>query len=197
MADLFNWSEVEDKPAGSGSNQKYIYPGVFHNIVIKSIKEDKNKNGTPFVRLTIYSKEGGPELAKSFDMYLTSGALPYTQRNLLHIGNCIVKEEEFKKAKSIEDINDLLAGESLRMKFDGEEYEYQGEVKTKAVIGFPPFAEPIQDGAEHPAIANEDTKLVYNPEKHLKKLAKPEDDGGEEEPQSNATQDDVDSAWGV
>ena len=195
MADLFNWEGIEDKPSGGG-NQKFIYPGVFHHVIIKSIKEDTNNNGKPLVKVTVYTKEGGPELAKTFDMYLTPNALKYTQANLLHIGNKIVKEEEFKKAKSIEDIHDLLSGESLRMKFNGEEYEYNGEIKSKAVLGFPPFAEAIQDGAEYPAVADEDTQLVYDPKKHLKKLVK-EGDETPNEADASSTQENVDNAWGV
>jgi len=59
----------------------------------------------------------------------------------------------------------------LRIKFIGEEYQNQaGDIKEAARIGYPNFAEAIEEGAEYPPVADEDSEFFYNPEKDLTKL---------------------------
>lgn len=162
MADLFNFEQVEEGKVGGGNAQKYIYPGIRHKVVVKNLKEDKTPNGTPFIELELYTKEGGPENSTKFPLYTSEKALKYTMERLKHIATAIVKEEDVNKAKNVEDLRDLIKGGVLRMKFHGEEYiNKNGEVKEKATIPVTyPFAEAIEDGAEKPAIADEDTKLT-------------------------------------
>ncbi len=66
----------------------------------------------------------------------------------------------------------------MRIKFRGEEYIKQdGSVGTRAVIGLPEFAEAITADAEYPAVS--DTKLTFNLDTDVKKLAKqPDADSG-------------------
>lgn len=172
MSELFDFSKVEEKSEGGG-NQKYIYPGVKHHVTIKNLSEGTSPNGTPFYEIEMYTKEGGPETAKAFRMYLSEKARPYTLSNIKHIATKITTEEKLNAVKSFDDLRDLLKGESLRMMFYGEEYKNSnGEIKEKAVIGIPRFAEAIQEGAEEAPVADEDTKLVFDKENrhHFKRL---------------------------
>jgi hypothetical protein len=193
MAELFNFGSVEEKVSvGGGNSQKYIYPGIRHNVVIKDVKEGKSQNKeTPFIEFSLYSKEGGPETARTFQFYTSPNTIVKTMEKIKHIATKVVKEEELNKATDVEALRDLLKGKSLRMKFTGEEYKNQnGEVKSRALIGLPPFAESISDEAEYPAISDEETKLKFDDKNQydFKKLA----EEGSEEPQ---TEQAGKSAW--
>lgn len=163
MADLFNFKEVEEKESVGGNSQKYIYPGIRHNVVIKDLKAGVNPNGTPFIEIFLYTKEGGPDTVKGFKFYTSAGALPKTQEKLKHIATKVATLEQVEGAKTVEDLRDLLKGNSLRLKFIGREYKNSnGELKEAAEIGLAPFAEAIQEEAAYPVVADEDTKLVYD-----------------------------------
>lgn len=164
MADLFNFGEVEVREnVGGGNSQKYIYPGIRHHVVIKDVKAGKNANNTPFIELIMYTKEGGPETARSFTLYTSPGALPKTQEKLKHIATKVATLEEVEAAKDVESLRDLLKGKSLRMKFIGKEYKNaNGELKERADIGLAPFAEAIEEGAAYPVVSDEDTKLTFD-----------------------------------
>ena len=59
----------------------------------------------------------------------------------------------------------------IRIKFRGEEYLKQdGTTGVRSVIGYPEFAEAIQEGAEYPVVAV--TKMTFNPDTDIKKLVK-------------------------
>ena len=164
MADLFNFGEVEEREnVGGGNSQKYIYPGIRHHVVIKDVKAGKNANNTPFIELIMYTKEGGPEAARSFNLYTSPGALPKTQEKLKHIATKVATLEEVEAARDVEALRDLLKGKSLRMKFIGREYKNSnGELKERAEIGLAPFAEAIEEGAAYPVVSDEDTKLTFD-----------------------------------
>jgi hypothetical protein len=163
MADLFNFATVEEKVSTGEGSQKYIYPGIRHQVVIKNVSEGKTPSGTPFIEVEMYSKEGGPETAKKFPFYTSPAAIAKSMEKIKHIATKIVKEEALNKATSVEELRDLLKGGVLRMKFTGEEYKNaNNEIKEKALIGLAPFAEAIEDGAEHAPIADADTKLKFD-----------------------------------
>lgn len=162
MADLFNFAEVKES-VGTGNSQKYIYPGIRHQVVIKNIKEDKTPSGTPFIELELYTKEGGPEASVKFPFYTSEKAAAKSMEKIKHIATKVVTEAELNAAKTVEDLKDLLKGKMLRMKFTGEEYKNKnGEIKEKALIGLAPFAEAIEEGGDHPVILDEDTKLKFD-----------------------------------
>lgn len=163
MADLFNFASVEEKQVGGGNSQKYIYPGIRHRVVIKNVTEGKTPGGTPFIEFELYSKEGGPETSRKFQFYTSEKAIAKSMEKIKHIATKVVTEEELNNAKSVEELRDLLKGKVLRMKFTGEEYQNtSGEIKSRALIGLAPFAEAVEEGAAHPPVADEDTKLKFD-----------------------------------
>lgn len=169
MSNLFSNKGVEEAVIGGG-NQKYIYGGVFHDVVISDVRSGaSSQKGTPFIELDMHTREGGPATKRAFQFYMSEGAAKTSKSKLRHIATKIVKLAEFEavEANTLEEytdaIADLIKGQSLRMKFTAEQYRNaNGEVKDAARIGLPEFAEAIQDGAEFAPVADEDTKLTYD-----------------------------------
>jgi hypothetical protein len=162
MANLFDFKEVETNVSG-GSNQKFIYPGIKNHIIIGDVSQGASKSGTPFIEIEMYTKEGGKDSSKKFQFYTSEKAMKMSLEKIKHIATKVVTEEELNAATDIESLKDLLRGKALRMKFSGQEYvNKNGEVKENALIGLAPFAEAIEEGAEHPPVADGDTKLKYD-----------------------------------
>lgn len=166
MEELFNFEEIDgEKVVGGGNAQKYIYPGVRHNVIIKDVGQGQTPNGTPFVSIEFFTKEGGPETAKEFRFWMSERAKTISLQKLKHIATKVAKLDEVNAVKSLDEWRDLLKGRALRIQFNGEEYENaNGEIKEKATIGLVPFAEAIEDDAEYPAVSDEDTKLAFDKE---------------------------------
>jgi len=162
MSELFNFENVDDNV--STGERQYIYPGIYNNVVIKKVShvEKPENGGAPYIELELYAKAGGPDNSKAFRLYTSERALEGSMKRLKHLAKRVATEQEVNSIKSIEDFNDLLRGRSVRMKFCGEQYEYNGEVKEKATIGYLPFAEAIEEGAAVPVVADEDTQLTYD-----------------------------------
>ena len=155
---------------------KYIRPGI-HEVTIKSVKGEVNQNGNPVITFSFYLKDGDAEATTDFRFYLSEKAAPTSYKKIRHIFTKVVKDADYlsSKANTIEELgevyNNKLAGNSLRIKFNGEGYLKQdGNTGLRASIGLPEFAEAIQDGAEYPAVAN--TKLVFNEDRDVKPVAK-------------------------
>ena len=109
--------------------------------------------------------------------YLSEKAAESSYKKIRHIFTKVTTDAEYLAAKagSIGELgevyNSKLAGKSLRIKFRGEEYLKQdGNVGTRAVIGYPEFAEAIHEGADYPVVPV--TKMTFNPDTDIKKLAK-------------------------
>ena len=107
----------------------------------------------------------------------TEKAAVTSYKKIRHIFTKVVKDADYlsSKANSVEELgevyNNKLAGNSLRIKFRGEEYIKQdGSVGVRAVIGLPEFAEAIQEDAEYVPVSK--TNLTFNSELDIKKLAK-------------------------
>ena len=155
---------------------KYIRPGI-HEVTIKSVKGEVNQNGNPVITFSLYLKDGDAEATTDFRFYLSEKAAPTSYKKIRHIFTKVVKDADYlsSKANTIEELgevyNNKLAGNSLRIKFNGEGYLKQdGNTGLRASIGLPEFAEAIQDGAEYPAVAS--TKLVFNEDRDVKPVAK-------------------------
>ena len=155
---------------------KYIRPGI-HEVTIKSIKGELNANGNPTITFSLHLLDGEADATTDMRFYLSEKAAESTYKKIRHIFTKIVKDVDYlaAKADSIEELgevyNSKLAGNSLRIKFRGEEYLKQdGTTGTRAVIGYPEFAEAIQEGAEYPVVAV--TKMTFNPDTDIKKLVK-------------------------
>jgi hypothetical protein len=121
--------------------------------------------------------DGEPDATTDMRFYLSEKAAESTYKKIRHIFTKVVKDEDYlaAKAENIEELGDVynskLAGHSLRIKFRGEEYLKQdGSTGVRSVIGYPEFAEAIQEGAEYPVVAV--TKMTFNPDTDIKKLVK-------------------------
>lgn len=168
MSNLFSNQGVEVK-TGGGSNQKYIYGGVYHNVTIEKIVGSTNQNGKPMITVTMFTAEGTAENSKDFNFYFsTEKAAEISKTKLKHMLSMVNKEALFDAvvANSIEEygaaLNTIGAGRALRMKFSAEQYEWDGKVRDKAVIGFPVFAEAIMQGAEYAPVTDENTALTFD-----------------------------------
>ena len=165
------------------SKPKYIRPGI-HEVTIKSVKGENNQNGNPVITFSLYLKDGDAEATTDFRFYLSEKAQTSTYKKIRHIFTKVVKDVDYLQATAsdIEELgtvyNTKLAGKSLRIKFNGEEYLKQdGNTGVRAVIGLPEFAESIQEGAEYAVVA--DTRMVFNADTDVKKLTKqPDADSG-------------------
>jgi hypothetical protein len=165
MADLFNFEEVsgEREQGTGGGTQKYIYPGIKHHVIIKNVKTGKSANETPFIEIEMYTKEGGPDTSRSFKFYTSEKAVKMSMEKIKHIATKVATADEVNAAKDLEALRDLLKGKALRMKFVGREYRNSNnELKEAAEIGLAPFAEAIEEGAEHAPVADEDTQLTFD-----------------------------------
>jgi hypothetical protein len=162
---MFNLSEV--KEGGNGNGSLYIYPGV-KEVVIKGWGKGETPSGTPFVEVELVTleafKAATENASKKFQFYMSEKAKDQSLAKIKHIMTKVVKEAEIKNASTPQEFVDMLNGlsknKALRVKFIGEEYEYNGEVKEAARIGLPTFAEAINTGAEYEPVT--ETKLTYD-----------------------------------
>lgn len=183
---MFNLKEVEE--ITGGNNQTYIRPGILHDVIIsKWVKGESINKKTPYIGLQLVTREGKKANIdpRQFEFYITEKSQSQSISKIKHIVTKVIKEEEFssKSPNSIEEfvehLNDISKGCSLRFKFAGEEYlNSNNEIKTKALLGFPPFAEAINEGAEFEPVSDSETKLTYdeNNKYDFKRLPKPTDE---------------------
>lgn len=158
------------------SKPKYIRPGI-HEVTIKSVKGELNANGNPTITFSLHLVDGDADATTDMRFYLSEKAAESTYKKIRHIFTKVVKDADYlaAKAENIEELgevyNNKLAGNSLRVKFRGEEYLKQdGSTGVRSVIGYPEFAEAIQEGAEYPVVSV--TKMTFNPDTDIKKLVK-------------------------
>lgn len=184
---LFSNKGVEEAKGG-GSNQKYIYGGVYHDVNIGKVSADTTPNGTPVLNVELYTTEGGKDAAKEFPFYFSAKAAQMSKEKLKHIATKVVKASEFEAIEAsnlneyAEAVNDLLKGGRLRLKFIAEEYENSnGEIKEAAKIGLAPFAEATQEGAEYAPVTDEDTELTFDKKNKYDFKALPKSASNEEE----------------
>lgn len=155
---------------------KYIRPGI-HEVTIKNVKGETNQNGNPVITFTMHLLDGEEDATTDFRLYLSEKAQTSTYKKIRHIFTKVVLDSDYLQAtaSNIEELGEVynakLAGNSLRIKFNGEEYLKQdGTIGIRAVIGYPEFAEAIQAGAEYAAV--ETTKMSFSAEKDIKKMVK-------------------------
>ena len=158
------------------SKPKYIRPGI-HEVTIKSVKGELNANGNPTITFSLHLVDGDADATTDMRFYLSEKAAESTYKKIRHIFTKVVKDADYlaAKAENIEELgevyNNKLSGNSLRVKFRGEEYLKQdGSTGVRSVIGYPEFAEAIQEGAEYPVVSV--TKMTFNPDTDIKKLVK-------------------------
>lgn len=178
MSNLFSTKGIKET---TSSNQKYIYGGVYHDVVISNVAAGlSSQKQTPYVVIEMYTAEGGKESAKEFQFYFSENAAEKSMVKIQHIFTKIGKLEDFENIVANDTVSfaaaikPLIINGHLRMKFTAEQYENTaGEVKDVARIGLPPFAEAIAPGSSNEVVADADTALVYdkNNQWDYKKLA--------------------------
>jgi hypothetical protein len=176
---MFDLSNVVEN--GNGGKRLYIYPGVM-NVTILGWSAAVNPNGKDLLEVILISNdalaEGTENATRKFQFYMTEKAKERSLVSVKHIVTKVAKASDMKPAADLNGfanmLNSITKGKTLRMKFNGEEYEYNGEIKTAPRIGLPTFAEATQLGAEYEPVADADTKLSYdvNNEYDLKKFVK-------------------------
>jgi hypothetical protein len=169
---MFNTSDVNENAGG-----KYIKPGVENDVIIHNIMGVLPQSGAPYLEFSFRKPIATPEETTKIKFYMTEKSSAMSLKKVLHIATKVVKRAQIDalKASSVEEygamLNKILAGKHLRMKFLGEEYvNAKDEVRTKAVVGLPDFAEAIMEGAEYSPISNNSTKLSFDTDKDVKRL---------------------------
>lgn len=123
------WDEVDALPSGE---RTWFLEGV-HRILIESMSQEKNSNGTPYIKVNAID-ESDPAIKGSAMMYTSEKALPYTLRTLQGILAHNVKndlEEEKVRAyfHKLADTDDL----DLK-KFDSKQAWFKKEKNGKTYI---------------------------------------------------------------
>lgn len=167
---MFGGKDVNDN-----NQPKYIRPGIF-NVTIKNVKGEINANGNPVILLSLYLTNGDPEATTDFRLYMSEKAQDSSYKKIRNIFKAVTTDANYlnSKASDIEQLGEVynshLAGKTLRMKFNGEEYiKADGSVGIKALIGFG-AAEATTEGADYPVFT--ETKLKFDESKDIKKLTK-------------------------
>lgn len=157
------------------TGSKWIAPGVENDIVIMNVMGVAPEGErAPFIEFTFKKAASEDEDNTKIRFYMTEKSSEMSMKKILHLATKVVKREQIDAltAGSVEEygalLNRLIGGKHLRLKFLGEEYvNSKSEVKIKPVLGLPGFAEAIMEGAQYPVVANNATKLVFNPEKDI------------------------------
>lgn len=171
---MFNLKEVNEEVKG-GVNETYIYPGIRNRVVIKKWTHgvQANEKKTPFVSIHLVTQEGKAANVepKEFKFYMSEKAMPTSLAKIKHIVTKVTTQAKFESKEPsdmeelVDHLNDISQGSVLRMKFNGREYlNASQEIKEAAEIGLPEFAEAVEDGAEYPAVADENTALTFDKE---------------------------------
>lgn len=145
----FNFNEVK-----TSTSKPVIRPGVNEAIKIGTLTDELTVNGKKVIRVPFSNSEGA-EL--NIDMSMEGNAPTYTLRKLKHMMTKIASEEVVNAATTLGDINKILSGQILRMKFTGEEFVKDGKTYVRTTLGLPDFAEPTSVPANQ-------SKLTYNPD---------------------------------
>lgn len=161
----YTTSGTEEKEIKGG---KYLKPGI-NNTTIGTVEGITPEQGSPYIEIAFYKQGQDAENHTKVRFYMSEKGRAKSFEKIKHIATKVVKEATVDaiKAESLEDygqkLQNILMGNSLRMKFVGEEYvNASNEVKVKTTVGLPSFAEATQEGAEYPVITDADTKLKYN-----------------------------------
>lgn len=170
---MFNTSGMNDS-----SGSKYIQPGIENDVVISNVMGVVPQGGSPYIEFTFRKAASTNEDGSKIRFYMSEKSQPTSLKKILHIATKVVKRAQIDslKATSVEEygamLSKLLSGKHLRMKFLGEEYRNsKDEVRVKPSIGLPDFAEAIMEGAEYTPVAQAASKLMFNSDKDIKRLA--------------------------
>ena len=164
---MFDFNEVKET-----SSLKFVGYGVNNGVVVTDVTSGENQNGTPFIQINVKFKGADDKDSTTLKLYMSPGAKAISMKKLMHMHQSLNKLVHLKSRK-FDTLNDISTGlkamwvgREFRLKLAGEEYmgvDKDGlpKMKVKLNIPFAPFAEAAVHGAEFPAIADGDTKLVF------------------------------------
>ena len=160
---MFGAKDVKETQGGG-----YIKPGI-HEVTIDSVTGGYSTTGTPKLTFKLYLKDGDSSKAQDFNIFISEKSEEMAYRKIKHIFTKVSTEENYNTVtgSTIEELAEqydkILAGNSLRIKFTGEEYiNSENKIKVRPGLGLPTFAEAIQPGSSFPVVASNESKLVYD-----------------------------------
>lgn len=191
---MFNLNDLSESP-----KSKYLTKGVNHNVEIVKVESLVSSSGNPMVKVFFNNADNDDskvEDARGFQFvfmnkvaYNNKSIFEVNMEKLLHINNAVAKKQQFidicqttgvdgshiptetEVEQFTQMLNSLWSGKCLRMLFSQREYlNDKNEVKSTIDIPLPPFVESISDNAEYPSVLNNNTKLVFDENRHVKKL---------------------------
>lgn len=155
----FNFSNAEEIKVNE-SKSKRIKPGIYQ-VEITGIKVGQTSTGLPRLEVGFITPEGETHtenfsLNSKVNPGKTKSGMDITMSKIKHIGSKVVTEEQLNNAQTPEQLNALLTGKKLRMKFCGEEFIGQNGKVVKTVIGSGVFAESLE-------VPQDSTILKFDP----------------------------------
>jgi hypothetical protein len=150
-------------------------PGIHDCIVLGvSLGELENEKKSKYIGIKVINHEKTREHEER--MFIGETALPYTLSRIKHLVKAMYDEITSAKDYTISELDKLLAGKEVRIKFVGEEYEYTNKDGDTVLAVRPSFA--FRGFAENIDVPPYATGLKYNPNSNwdFKKLQKEVDD---------------------
>lgn len=165
-----------------------ILPGI-HEVEITDISLEENKNDKPYIGMKISSSAGNAEHEERF-FVSSDKAIEWTGKRLISLIETINGEvkNEGDISLDIDSLKKALVGKSVRLAFDGEEYEYDGNVYVRTVLRFMNFSENIE-------IPKEESALYFNEDRNIKRLETEEEEEKEDDISIEGNKDDDELAF--
>ena len=154
----------------------YIEPGI-QRVVIKEVTSGTSNSGKDYINFSMYKEGAAEDTSRDFKFYFSSeGAIKASSKKVLHLGTKMVTRAALDacSASTLDayaaNLNAALAGKTVRLVFDGEEYYKNGDIRVASKLNrLGDFAEACMPGAESPVVEDAQTRLQFNPEKHIVK----------------------------
>jgi hypothetical protein len=152
----FNFSEVEVNEQVSKPRIKGF---TIQEVMITGVVDSVAKSGGSQIEVGFINDAGEEHTER---MSLSGGAKKYTMIKLKHMMTKVSNEDTVNQVKNTDDINKILSGKRMRIKFTAEEFmDKNNNIRTKASIGLPSFAESIIEGKATELSLDKDNKFDY------------------------------------
>lgn len=139
-----------------------IQPSI-EKVEITGVMWKTNDNQKDYVGVSMVSLDGTAEHEERFFFSTPKGEQISLQR-LKSLIKALLGEDKSKETFDIDQLNAQLTGKKARVKFVGEEYDAGEGVRLRTQLAFSSFVESLD-------ISDEDSKLKFNPDRDIKKLA--------------------------
>jgi len=138
-----------------------IDPGV-EEIQFTGVVSGINDNQKEYLEFGVVSIDGSRDHTERF-YFTTEKGIKISLQRIKSILKVVLGDEKAKGNYDVSELNAMLSGKKARVLFASEEYEYNGEVRAKTSFAFSGFIEAL-------SVSKEDSKLKFNPAKHIKRL---------------------------